>query len=101
MPIVTYAHRYKRPPLKRKAVALEVPAVVKAGKPRQVADPAPDPTQPVRPAIVTAIKPRATRFGNAPDLSAEEHQRCGDAANVLFRELVRRTAHVRTAVLTV
>ena len=28
--IVTYAHRYKRPPRKRKAVALEAPAIVAA-----------------------------------------------------------------------
>ena len=28
MPIVTYAHRYKRPPRKRKAVALAAPAAV-------------------------------------------------------------------------
>jgi hypothetical protein len=28
--IVTYAHRYQRPPRKRPAAALEVPAVVKA-----------------------------------------------------------------------
>jgi hypothetical protein len=40
--IVTYAYRYKRPPRKRKAIALEVPAIVKAGKGR----PAPEPVQP-------------------------------------------------------
>jgi hypothetical protein len=90
MTVVTYVHRYKRPPRKRKAVALEVPIVVKAGKRRPVADPAPEPEQPARSAIVTARKPRA-RFGNAaPDLSAEEHQRRGDGADALFRELVRR-----------
>jgi hypothetical protein len=33
IPIVTYAYRYKRPPRKRKVVALEVPAVVKATDP--------------------------------------------------------------------
>jgi hypothetical protein len=30
--IVTYAHRYKRPPRKRKAAALELPAVVRKSK---------------------------------------------------------------------
>jgi hypothetical protein len=88
--IVTHAHRYKRPPRKRKAVALEVPTVVKAGKRRPVADPAPEPAQPVRSAIVTAKKPRA-RFGDAPDLSTEKHQRRGDAADALFHDIVRRT----------
>jgi hypothetical protein len=28
--IVTYAHRYKRPPRKRRAAALEVPAIFRA-----------------------------------------------------------------------
>jgi hypothetical protein len=31
--IVRYAHRYKRPPRKRMAVALEVPALVEAADP--------------------------------------------------------------------
>ena len=34
--IVTYAHRYKRPPRKRKAVALEAPAVVTAKSSRRL-----------------------------------------------------------------
>jgi hypothetical protein len=33
--IATYAHRYKRPPGKRKAVALEVPAVITAASKRR------------------------------------------------------------------
>jgi hypothetical protein len=92
MTIVTYRHRYKRPPRKRKAVALEVSAVVeKAGKGKVSSrSDRPEPTQPVRSAIVTILRKRGARFGDAPDLSAEEHQRRGDAADVLFRELVRR-----------
>ena len=66
--IVTYAHRYKRPPKKRKAVALEVPAIVTRARKRLRAE-APDdpkptpanddrkPTQPLPAAIVTA-KPK-------------------------------------------
>jgi hypothetical protein len=30
--IVSYVHRYKRPPRKRKAVALEVPAIITTKK---------------------------------------------------------------------
>jgi hypothetical protein len=37
--IVSYVHRYERPPRKRKAVALEVPAVVTRKK---TAAPSPD-----------------------------------------------------------
>jgi hypothetical protein len=33
--IVTYAHRYKRPPKKRKAVALEVPTIVATKRSRR------------------------------------------------------------------
>jgi hypothetical protein len=33
--IVSYAHRYKRPPKKRKAVALEVPAIVTTKRSRR------------------------------------------------------------------
>jgi hypothetical protein len=42
-----------------------------------------------RSAIVTA-KRRSRRFGDVPDMTLEEHQRRGDAANALFREIVRR-----------
>jgi hypothetical protein len=38
--------------------------------------------------IVTARKPGS--YSDAPDLTPEEHQRRGDAADALFRELVRR-----------
>ena len=41
-----------------------------------------------KPSIVT-IK-RKSRFGDAPDLTPEEYQRRGDAADALWRELVRR-----------
>ncbi len=42
-----------------------------------------------RSAIVIA-KRRRGRFGEAPDMTLEEHQRRGDAADTLFREIVRK-----------
>jgi hypothetical protein len=45
---------------------------------------------PERPRIVTALRKTSTRFGPVQDIDAEEHQRRGDAAKALFRELVRR-----------
>jgi hypothetical protein len=44
---------------------------------------------PEMPRIVSAKKPRG-RFGDVPDMSPEEHQQRGDAAEALFREIVRR-----------
>jgi hypothetical protein len=128
--IVRSTYRYKRPPRKRKAVALEAPAIVTTKSSRRrpvggteetaaevqrapvperegavqpstpraaarVESPANDdgPTEPASPpaasAIITARR-RGKRFGDAPDLTPEEHQRRGDAANALWRELVRR-----------
>jgi hypothetical protein len=43
-----------------------------------------------RPVIVTAKDPRRGRFGDVPDMMPEEHERRGDAAVALFRELTRR-----------
>jgi hypothetical protein len=42
------------------------------------------------PRIVTAKPKRSTRFGQVQEIDAEEHQRRGDAAEALFREIVRR-----------
>jgi hypothetical protein len=97
MTIVTSHYRYKRPPRKRKAVALEVPAIVRA-KPTSSRDatrfqaeepPANDDRQS---AIVTAKNPRRGRFGDVPDMTPEEHKRRGDAADALFREMKRQIA---------
>jgi hypothetical protein len=122
--IVRTAYRYKRPPGKRKAVALEVPAVVRAGKPGQRSDKTTSdrtmqsdgPTglsgidhrsddltgdQPIqsrdtteqRPAIVT-VRRMPTKI-LPPGLLAEteeEANRRADAADALWRELVRRVA---------
>ena len=52
------------------------------------------PTNPVAAAAKSAIVTlkRKSRFGDAPDLTPEEHKRRGNAADALWRELVRRVA---------
>ena len=90
MTIVRSTYRYKRPPRKRKAVALEVPAIVRAGKKAPTAPKADDDR---KSAIVTAKNPRRGRFGDVPDdMTSEEHKRRGDAADALFREMKRQIA---------
>jgi hypothetical protein len=97
--IVTYVHRPKRPPRKKaQPAALTGPAIVRAKGPTEGkhnsrlsrdkagADPANDDRQS---SIVTVGRPRG-RFGDAPDLTPEEIQRRHDAADALFKELVRR-----------
>jgi hypothetical protein len=106
--IVTYAHRYKRPPRKRQAAALEVPAVVKvtskwttrpqpapanpepAAPPTPTNDPKPAPP-PTASAIVTIRRRKHAMLAHLlEDLTPEEVQRRGDAADALFRTIVRR-----------
>ena len=43
---------------------------------------------PPKSAIVT-VKRRPGRFGDVPDLTPEEHRQRGDAADALFRKIVR------------
>jgi len=102
MTIVTYVHRTKRTRKREgQAAALNLPAIVtiRSGRDRwSVADPAPaytdrkNPTSVDRPpesAIVAAKNPhRRGRFGDVPDMTPEERR--GDAADALWRELVRR-----------
>jgi hypothetical protein len=100
--IVTYAHRYQRPPRKRQAAALEVPAVVKAGKPGRpkpppAAPPEPandDRTPPPPPAASAIVTIRSRKHAMLAhlleDLTPEELQRRGDGADAMFREIVRR-----------
>ena len=118
--VVTSIYRYKRPPRKRKPVRLEAPAIVRRGTkpetppapanddrkpaivtvsghgPAAVADgsvePRSQPTAAVTPrsAIVTARRPGARPSVEVPDMTREEHQRRGDAATELWRELVHR-----------
>jgi len=109
--IATTHYRYKRPPRKRNAVALEVPAIVTRARPRkemasitrdvsidksdaQTSPGAAEPEQEAEPVpasksvIVTARKPG--RFGAAPDVMPEEHKRRGDGADAVWRKLMRR-----------
>jgi hypothetical protein len=97
MPIVHYVHRPKRARKRKHPVAiparivtarkpgLAAPAIGEAITERRSAQPAAIGV----PQLVTVKKPRG-RFGDVPDMTAEEHQRRGDAAEALFRELARR-----------
>jgi hypothetical protein len=87
------------------ASAITGPRIVTAKKPRQRSGIGPeqiaaardavraDPPPAARTsAIVTVRSPKAGRFGPVQEIDAEEHQRRGDAAVELFKELVRRAA---------
>jgi hypothetical protein len=109
--IVTSTYRYKRPPKKRKAVALEVPAIVKAksGR-RQVRETAAESeesastrwrgtrslAQPIanddRKSAIVTIRRRGKRFADVPDMTPEEHKRRGDGADAMFQEMKRQIA---------
>jgi hypothetical protein len=82
--IVTSAYRYKRPPRKKKPVLLEVPAIVRKGAAKPKTTPAP--ANDDRKSAIVTVKRRKSRFGDAPDVTPEEHQRHGDAADALFRD---------------
>ena len=68
--IVTYVHRPKRARKKAQAAAIATPAIViaKAGKRWQ----------------------STRQIGDGPNMTPEEHKRRCDAADALWRELVRR-----------
>ena len=74
----------------RRASISAVPAIVRKGAAKPETTPAPA-NDDRKPAIVT-VKRRRGRFGDAPDLTPEEHRRRGDAADTLFREVVRHAA---------
>jgi hypothetical protein len=99
MTIVRYVHRYKRPPRKKaQAEAITGPVVVKRGRQNKDPDeisastdaPVTEATPETGPVIVTARKPRGRSGRDAPDLTPEELERRRDAADALFRALVRR-----------
>jgi hypothetical protein len=102
MTIVTSHYRYKRPPRKRKAVALDVPGIVTPAPTKKRQGPvirlgtkgaeAVNDNGDRKSAIVTAKNPRRSRFGEVPDMTPEEHRRRGDAADALFREMKRQIA---------
>ena len=84
--------RRKQPPL---AQVIVTPAPMKKGPPRHVTrlktSVFAGQEQPRPVAIVTPQrKPKPSVFGAAPDMTPEEHQRVGDLADQLFRDMVRR-----------
>jgi hypothetical protein len=100
MTIVTHFYRPNRVRKKKPAVPLTGPRVTSLIR-RAPAPPSEEAEQPApsfqigrmpepRPVIVTAKIPRRGRFGDVPDMTPEEHQQRGDAAEALFRELMRR-----------
>jgi hypothetical protein len=97
MTILHSTYRPKRPPKRKTPVAIPMRIVsAKAPKPTAPAVAAVPESRPAPPAaitgprIVTASRKTSTRFGPVQDIDAEEHQRRGDAAVELFREIVRR-----------
>jgi hypothetical protein len=114
MAVVTSTYRYKRPPRRKKPVALEVPAVVTAKRSRRpmkekaaaemqlapvsvrkegtMQPSTPQKAERVVPAAILTIRKQSARV-IPPDLlpeTPEEHRRRGDAADALFREIRRR-----------
>ncbi len=91
--IVTSTYRYKRPPRKRNAVALEVPAIVRRKRSDDTTDkahqtaPAP-PANEARKSAITTNKRPGNRFADVPDMTPEEHKRRGDLADAIMRRLV-------------
>jgi hypothetical protein len=76
-------------------VALEVPAMVKAASKPPKAEPLTKSTPPAATddrtsAIVTIRARKQAKHADVPDLTEEEIQRRSDAADALWRELVRR-----------
>ena len=118
--IVTTSYRYKRPPRKRKAVALEAPAIVtaksshrltgtKEAGPRLRSRPPSrqrgsalnqahrarqhefaPPANDDRKTAIVTVRRRGKRFFDAPDLTPEELQRRGEAASAMWSRLVGR-----------
>jgi hypothetical protein len=102
--IVTSHYRYKRPPRKRRAVPLEVPAVVtierktrrrksdaaKAAPVESTSVEQPSPAPMARPStIVTARRPGKRRHADVPEVTEEEHRRNGDLADAMMAEFKR------------
>jgi hypothetical protein len=97
--IVRTTYRRKRPPKRKTPVAI-LTRIVTAKQPKPTGPIIDDAVVTPRraaaqvaaiigPRIVTAPR-KPSRFGPVQDLGAEEHQRRGDAAVALFKEIVRR-----------
>ena len=103
--IVTSTYRYKRPKRTKPQAITGGPAVVTPRKrallptdgtklqpppPANDDGPEPDTSPRGKKSAIVTVKRRRNRFGDAPDLTPEEHRQRGDAADALFREIVRR-----------
>jgi hypothetical protein len=111
--IVRTSYRYKRPPKRKKPVTLEMPAVITAKRSRrlirkkaaaEIRGQAPasgrsgavQPSTPHEaaravPAAIITVRRKTARIIplDLPE-TPEEHQRRGDAADAMWRDLVRR-----------
>jgi hypothetical protein len=98
-PVIVTTKSSRRPPVKgteeAAAEASEPPAITTTGQraqpstPHEAARVAPPANDDRKPAIFTARKPKRGN-DDAPGLRPEELQRRGEAAEALWRELVRR-----------
>ena len=80
--IVTSTYRYKRPPRKRKAVPLEVPAIVTKRAPRHQAS-APKPASPACCMIACSATARSASASRAGSSHLCPHQLCTRLASAL------------------
>ena len=96
--IVTYAYRYKRPPRRKKAVALEGPKVVRR-RASEVAPPANvtsvTPASEARKSGIVTARKQGKRYAFVPDLTEDELQRRRDAADAIMQDFKRQLAGVR------
>jgi hypothetical protein len=96
MAIIHSSYRPKRARKRKVSPAIPQRIVTIATKRVTAAEPQPSETQasrePKKSRIVTVRNPRSSGFGPVPEMTPDEHQRRGDAAEALFRELVRRAA---------
>jgi hypothetical protein len=95
--IVTYVHRPKRPPLKKAQAAVIIGAAIVTAKSKRTHRQVADVVASNEPATIVTAKNRHRRgrLGDVPDMAPEEHKRRGDAADALFRELVRQATGKR------
>ena len=101
MTIVHTDYRRKRPPKRKQSPP--IPHRIVSARAPKPATPAIDkpvierkrqaqPAAIKAPRIVTVARKASMRFGEVQDIDAEEHQRRGDTAVELFKELVRRAS---------
>ena len=102
MALVTTSYRPKRAPREKRKQPPIANRIVTPAKLKPLKGPVirlgrtTRPTTETRSAIVGPKRKQTSVFGSAPDMAAEEHQRRGDAADALFREIVRRVRNEGT-----